>query len=234
MKKFKINNDFLEIFPDARIGVLIVNNVDNSRELDLQKEIDEAMEFAKNSLSEDNFIENEVVKKWREAYTKFKKKKGARSSIEALLKRAYNESGLSTINPLVDLYNITSLRYGIPCGGEDIDCFSGDLYLTKALGDEPFEALGDDKIEFPYLDEIVYKDNDGIICRCFNWRETKRTMLTSKTNNALLVLEVLDENDYIKLDESLEYLKHCIFDNLGISATSYLLDKENTEIIIDK
>ena len=60
---------------------------------------------------------------WRDALQKFKTKKGARSSVEALLKRARDGKHIGTINPFVDMYNSVSVRYALPCGGEDIDKF---------------------------------------------------------------------------------------------------------------
>ena len=52
-------------------------------------------------LQDPEFSNNAVIKVWREAFQKFKTKKGARSSIEALLKRVYNGNHIGTINPLV-------------------------------------------------------------------------------------------------------------------------------------
>lgn len=79
---------------------------------------------------------------WREAYRQFKTKKGARCSIEALLKRVENGRGVGSINPLVDIYNAVSLTWGLPCGGEDLDTFQGDLLLCTADGTEPFPRAG--------------------------------------------------------------------------------------------
>ena len=78
---------------------------------------------------------------------------------------------IGPINPLVDIYNGLSLKYGIPVGGEDIDKFEGNVRLTLASGDEEFMTLGSEKSEPPSPGEIVYKDDAGAICRCFNWRE---------------------------------------------------------------
>lgn len=97
----------------------------------------EAMNYLENA----NFSDNEVIKVWRDSFKKFKTKKGARASIEALLKIIYNGNHLGTINPLVDIYNSISLSYALPCGGEDIDKFVGDIRLTKAVGNENFITL---------------------------------------------------------------------------------------------
>jgi len=58
-----------------------------------------------------------------------------------------------------------SLRYALPCGGEDLDTFVGDVSLTKAVGNEYFVTLGTDENIPPYEGGIVYKDYNGAICR---------------------------------------------------------------------
>lgn len=188
----------------------------------------EALKFLKN----EDFSSNEVIKIWRDAFRKFKTKKGARSSIEALLKRVYNGKHLGTINPLVDIYNSISLRYGLPCGGEDIDSFIGDIRLTKAIGNENFITLGTDKNMPPYEGEIVYKDNEGVICRCWNWRESVRTMLTENTKNAFLCIELIDERRLNELRDILNDLSRVIQNNLGGTCTISILDINNKEIFI--
>ena len=57
-------------------------------------------------------------------------KKGARASIEALLKRVSQGKTFDPINPLVDIYNSVSLEYAVPCGGEDLDQIAGQMHLA--------------------------------------------------------------------------------------------------------
>ena len=80
----------------------------------------------------------------------------------------------------------------MPCGGEDVDMIKGAMRLTLAEGDEPFITLGSDENEPPYRGEIVYKDDEGAICRCWNWRESVRTMLTEDIHKAIFVIESVD------------------------------------------
>ena len=193
--------------------------------LDAEKE---AMNYLENA----NFSDNEVIKVWRDAFKKFKTKKGARASIEALLKRIYNGNHLGTINPLVDIYNSISLSYALSCGGEDIDKFVGDIRLTKAVGNENFITLGSNESAQPYEGEIVYKDDKGAICRCLNWRESVRTMLTENTKNAILCMEFVDNERIKDLKNALEELGGRIKDNLGGTYKIEILDINNksTEI----
>ena len=235
MKKFVIEDDFWSLFPSARIGVVVCCGIDNTikdketyKDMILNSE-KEALKYLQN----EEFSSNEVIKVWREAFQKFKTKKGARSSIEALLKRVHNGNHLGTINPLVDIYNCISLRYALPCGGEDIDTFTSDIRLTKAFGDENFVTLGTDKSEPPYEGEIIYKDNEGAICRCWNWREAVRTMLTENTKNAFLCIELIDENKAEEFENALKDLEKTVQENLGGTCKVSILDINNKEITIE-
>ncbi|WP_278325417.1 B3/B4 domain-containing protein, partial [Clostridium ljungdahlii] len=126
-----------------------------------------------------------------------------------------------------------SLTYALPCGGEDMDKFAGDIRLTKAVGDESFITLGTDESALPYEGEIVYKDNEGAICRCFNWRESVRTMLTENTRNAFLCIELVDERRVKDFENALKDLAKIVQDNLGGTCKISILDINNKEVLID-
>ncbi|MBM7868657.1 DNA/RNA-binding domain of Phe-tRNA-synthetase-like protein [Clostridium pascui] len=235
MKKFVIEDSFWSLFLNAKIGIVICCGIDNSiKDKDQYAEmISEAEKEALKHLQNEEFSKNDVIKVWREAFQKFKTKKGARSSIEALLKRVHNGNHIGTINPLVDIYNSISLRYALPCGGEDIDTFAGCIRLTAAEGNEDFVTLGTDKSEPPYEGEIIYKDNEGAICRCWNWRESVRTMLTEHTTNAFLCIELIDESRLIEFENALKELSKIVQDNLGGTSKISILDINNKEVVIE-
>ncbi|MBI5985831.1 B3/B4 domain-containing protein [Clostridium perfringens] len=234
MKKFIIEDDFWELFPNAKIGIITCNGIDNTIKDENQYKdmISQGEKEALTHLPNEEFSSNEVIKVWRDAFKKFKTKKGARSSIEALLKRVSTGKGLGTINPLVDIYNSISLKYAMPCGGEDMDKFIGDIRLTKATGDESFITLGSDKSEPPYEGEIVYKDDEGAICRCWNWRESVRTMLTEDTKNAFLCIELVDEKREKDFENALKELSQLVEENLGGKSEISILHINNKEAII--
>lgn len=236
MKSFIIENEFWELFPQAQIGIVLCKNIDNQIKDGKQYEemLTKAQEAAKAHFTKEEFSSNTVIAVWREAFQKFKTKKGARASIEALLKRVHNGSGLGTINPLVDIYNAISLRYALPCGGEDIDRFEGDIRLTRAVGDEEFLPLGSEENAPPYEGEVVYKDAAGAICRCWNWREAQRTMLTEATQNAFLCVELVDESRKEQLLEALEELAALVPKHLGGTSEIFLLDREHSQVKISE
>lgn len=234
MTKFVIEDAFWELFPNAKIGIVVCNNIDNKivNESKYQELLLNAEKEVTKHLPNSDFSKNDVIRVWREALQKFKTKKGARSSIEALLKRVDNGNHIGTINPMVDIYNSISLRYALPCGGEDIDTFAGDIRLTRAVGNEDFITLGSDESAPPYEGEVIYKDYAGAICRCWNWRESVRTMLTEDTKNAFLCIELVDENRVETFENALNDLAETVQKNLGGTCSISILDIENKEIKI--
>ncbi len=129
---------------------------------------------------------------WREVYTAFGSKPSrTRNSAEALAKRALSEAGLPRINLLVDLYNAVSVAHLIPVGGEDLDHIQGGMRLVRATGDEEFVTVagGEEVVEHPDAGEVVWRDETGVTCRRWNWRQGPRTRLTEQTTSAVFLLE---------------------------------------------
>jgi DNA/RNA-binding domain of Phe-tRNA-synthetase-like protein len=238
MKRFIVTESFWEKFPEATIAVVLAKGLDNSEEgtEDVRPDIIELLEKsnadAKRFLTAEVFSQNPVIAVWREAYRRFKTKKGVRCSVEALLKRVDKGAGVDPVNPLVDIYNAVSLSCGFPCGGEDIDRFVGDVLLTEATGDEPFLGIGDDVYETALAGEIVYKDDEEIVCRCWNWRDSQRTMLTEDTVNAFLVLESADPERSDELRAAAEMLAALTEKFLGGRTELICLDANRREAVI--
>jgi len=93
-------------------------------------------------------------------------------------------------------------------------------------------TLGKDESEPPYAGEIVYKDDEGAICRCWNWRESVRTMLTENTKNAFLCIELVDKSRVDELKDALAELADLVEKNLGGTHQISILDINNQEISI--
>lgn len=231
-QEFVIDKEIFELFPDVKIGIVIAKEIDNKAkdDLDYSQLLRIGQVEAKEHLLEETFTDNPVVSVWRDAYRQFKTKKGARSSIEAMLKRVQGGKPLTPINPLVDIYNMISLKYGMPCGGEDMDKFIGPVKLTLAKGDEAFIVLGSEESAPPNPGEVIYKDEAGAICRCWNWREAVRTMLTEETKNAFLCIELIQPERTNEFSQGLLELKKLVDAYLGGNSKIHILDKEKPMI----
>ncbi|EFR30749.1 B3/B4 domain-containing protein [Eremococcus coleocola] len=232
MKQFIVNPSYWDLFPDAVINILVLEGIDNhyqGNEAEYEALLKEGGKAAQAHLTEDTFSQNPAVAIWREAFKTFKTKKGARSSIEALLKRISQGHEFSPIIPLVDIYNYASLKYGVPVGGEDIDKMAGDIHLGTAQGGEAFLPLGSEE-DAPALEgEVIYYDSEGAICRCLNWREAQRTMLTEDTTNAFIIVDNASSQQAEAAGQAIAEIQALAEKLLGVKGKIQTLTKENPQ-----
>ncbi|WP_455662297.1 B3/B4 domain-containing protein [Pradoshia sp.] len=235
MSKIIVDHEFWDVFPDAQLNVLIVKNIRNQCSEDKRSYffglLRDAAAEAKQHLTNETFSQTPVIDEWRKAFGRFKTKKGARSSIEALLKRVKQDREFTPINPLVDIYNSISLKYAVPCGGEDLHLINGDLHLGKAEGGESFLPLGADQDSPALPEEIIYYDTEGAICRSLNWREAQRTMLTEDTTNAVLIIESINEKQAQRANQAMAEMKERIDSYFQTDSITTTLNKSESIFI---
>jgi DNA/RNA-binding domain of Phe-tRNA-synthetase-like protein len=226
MTAFQIEAAIFERFPELKLGVLLLNNINNtSPSEELEHLLIAAQEKVRQDLSGITLSQHPQVAPWREAYRAFGvKAKDYPSSIENLLKRVLKGETLRSINPLVDLYNVVSLEHLIPIGGEDLDSLQGDIVLRFAGNDElAIHLLGDTEAKAPKTGEVIYADDLGAICRRFNWKEAERSKLTANTKRAVLVVEALPPVDEAKLQVALNQLSTLADRFCQASVTTHIL-----------
>ncbi|MEV0378368.1 phenylalanine--tRNA ligase beta subunit-related protein [Nonomuraea sp. NPDC050643] len=144
-------------------------------------------------------IQADRIDAWKEAYRAFgAKPQRTRPSVDALTRRL----PLPEINRAVDAYNSISVKHLLPIGGEDLDHYAGVARLVRATGDEASEeALGQ-----PEPGEVIWRDDLGVTCRRWNWRQVARTRLTEETTNAFFLLERLEPMSMEELKQAGEEL----------------------------
>jgi len=147
---------------------------------------------------------------WQEAFRAFgMKPKKTMNSAEALITRVVKGGELPAINRLTDAYNAVSVRFVVPCGGEDLDQVVGTVTLKVADGSEPFETNKDGApfIDHPVPGEVVWADEAGVTCRAWNWRQGTRTRLTEDTTRAYFLFDALAPMTPDALEEAAEALE---------------------------
>jgi DNA/RNA-binding domain of Phe-tRNA-synthetase-like protein len=165
-----------ELRPDYRAMLLAVGGVVPGPSDEESDALLQAAEAAARKTLRDRPVEElPHMAAWREAYRAFgAKPQRTRNSLEALLRRT--PSGLPRVNRLTDIYNAVSVLHQLPLGGEPFD--------TTADGVEV--------IEHPEPGEVVWRDDAGVTCRRWNWRQARRTQLSDDTTTALFILDALD------------------------------------------
>jgi DNA/RNA-binding domain of Phe-tRNA-synthetase-like protein len=146
---------------------------------------------------------------WADVFRRFgAKPQRTPCSAEALRKRVLRDGSLPAIDPIVDLYNAISIQYAIPVGGENFAAYVGMPRLTVAEGTEPFDTVkeGAPAVESPEAGEVIWRDDTGVTCRRWNWRQGVRTRLNSEARQMWFVLESLPEMPRDALHEATEKL----------------------------
>lgn len=142
---------------------------------------------------------------WDDVFRAFgAKPKRTPCSASALRKRVLKEGALPPLDPVVDIYNAISIRYAIPVGGENLAAYAGAPRLTLAEGNEPFDTLkeGQPVIEYPDTGEVIWRDDIGVTCRRWNWRQGVRTRLDSQAQHMWFILESLPSMPLSALQEA--------------------------------
>lgn len=235
-RHFSVNPKMFTTFNNPRIALTLVKNVNNSSSTDvLKKMLADMSKQVKENYSAETLTQAPAIIGWRDAYKAFGSKPSEfPSSVENLYKRIIKGQEINSVNPLVDIYNYISLKYMLPAGGEDLDIMQGNLQLTFATADEkPVTVLGKNEAEKPYAGEVIYKDATETICRRWNWREVKRTLLTDTTKNAILVLEAIGSVPTTTLQNAQKELAELVKLHCGGEVVTHLINKDNTSCDIE-
>jgi DNA/RNA-binding domain of Phe-tRNA-synthetase-like protein len=194
-KKIIIENDIFDICPDFYRGIVIVSDITNHPSYNrirkiLKKEIDQT---AAADLSGDARIDA-----WSDVHRKFgSTPETFPPSILSLVTRIKANPALPYINSAVALFNYISLKYRLPCGGDDVDRIEGNLVLGRARGNEKFIALGSDTEVSPEPGEVIYYDSatHNVMCRRWNWRNGDQTKILPETKKIVINIDCLPPTD---------------------------------------
>jgi DNA/RNA-binding domain of Phe-tRNA-synthetase-like protein len=189
----RVAAEVLELRPDYQVLVMTAEGLQPGPSDQLSEDIlTRAEASARDLLAGRSPEDMPQVADWREAYRAFgAKPQRTRPSVEALLRRL--DDGLPRIDRLTDAYNAVSIARLIPVGGEDLDHYQGSARLVRATGSEDFDTMahGEPAVEHPRPGEVVWRDDAGVTCRAWNWRQCTRTRITLGTTSAVFILDGL-------------------------------------------
>jgi DNA/RNA-binding domain of Phe-tRNA-synthetase-like protein len=180
---YTISAEIFRRFPGYVRGVVIARGVNNgASSQELIRLLRAAEAGLRQRLSLDLLAEEGRIKSWREAYRAFGAKPSEfRSSIEAMARRALRGDPLPSINALVDIGNLVSLRRLMPVGGHAIDVVENNIELRFASGGENFIPFGSDELEHPLPGEVIFAEGDTVLTRRWTWRQAAHTLTLPET-----------------------------------------------------
>lgn len=128
---------------------------------------------------------------WRRVFTSFGAKPTQhRNAAEALLRRLDKHGDIPSVNALVDIGNLVSIRYAMPVAVVDLAGISGSITVRFAAGTEPFTDLGAANSVVPDPGEVIFTDSAGVAAaRRWCWRQSAQSATRASTTEALIVTE---------------------------------------------
>lgn len=192
-----IENEVLEKYPEVEIGYLVarvtVQKSDPFVECFKQKLRNYLEEQGINTT---NFAVHPSISQWRKIYENdFQMNhKMYRSSIEALLRRVVTGKEIWNICNIVDLYNCCSILSLLPMGGYDLKKISGNINIRYAKEGEPFLGLGEREKITAKSNQVVYADDQRIICWLWNHKDSGETCIDQTSSNVLFFVDSFEHS----------------------------------------
>ena len=182
----------LERFPTVVGGVVHAQGVTNGTSPpDLAHAFAEEQGRVVERLGDRPLSELPGLAAWRRAFSAFGVEPTKyRSAAEALLRRLTKHGDIPSINLLVDLGNLVSIRYGMPVAVFDQRAVTGGTAVRFADGSERFTDLGSDTAVNPAPGEVVFVDDAGLVsARRWCWRQSAESAARDDTTEVLVTVE---------------------------------------------
>jgi len=232
---FRIEDAVFEMFPQFCRGIVTAAGIDNRRpSAELEKLLREEEEKLRQN-PEVDLARHPRLQAWKDAYRQFGSNPNKFTpSILFLAKQVKSGKSVRSISPAVDAFNIISLRYLIPCGGDDMNSVEGDVTLGRAASDETFAPIfKPEEVEHPDLGEVIYvnRRSGRVLCRRWNWRNADFSKLSPETRNlAINVDGMMPAISRAEIERAAEDLKGLLLRYCGGTPAVHCLDAQNREM----
>jgi DNA/RNA-binding domain of Phe-tRNA-synthetase-like protein len=231
-----ISGDVFAEFPQFQRGIIFVNEIDivekNKR---IKKPLNKIIEQRKSENID--YEKHPFIRAWDETHLKF----GSNPeifppSIKALLTRALGGGGLPYINSVVTLFNYISIKYLVPCGGDDLDRITGNLCLDFATGNEMFTGLGSDEVEHPDKGEVIYYDDQSkqVMCRRWNWRNAEFSKITLNSQRIVINIDGINGIPQSTISDARNELAELLKIHCNANIITGLLTKDNPKMSLSE
>ena len=156
-----------------------------------------------------------------------------RSAAESLLRRLTKKGDIPSINALVDLGNLVSIRYALPVAVFDTRALQGTVTVHFADGSERYTTLGQDEVDHPEAGEVVFSDETGlVIARRWCWRQSEPSAAKLDTNTAIITVEAHHANAHEDIEAALHDLLTLLHSYAGGDYTASILDASNPALSV--
>ncbi len=189
---YRIDAEIFRLYPGYRRGLVLGQRLRNGpSSAGLIQEL-RTQEAALRDRVQGNPAEHPRIASWREAYRRFgARPSDFRSSIEALARRVLRGDALPSINALVDIGNLISLRCLVPVGVHPVPAGEGLLCLRLSEPADSFLPPDGAAAEAPEKGEVVFVQENSVLTRRWTWRQSALTLTLPETTAVFFNIDAL-------------------------------------------
>jgi DNA/RNA-binding domain of Phe-tRNA-synthetase-like protein len=213
MGGFGYHHDIVERFPEVRGSVTHASGLENpSSPPDLQAAYAIEQGRVIGEIGDSPLSAIPSVEAWRRAFASFGVKPTQyRSAAEALLRRLTKQGDIPSINSLVDIANLISIRYRMPVAVCDQQAVTGLTTVRFATGEEHFTDLGSGETTHPEPGEVVFVDDDLLAsARRWCWRQSVESAAGPETVEAIFTIEAQHANGETDVKQATDDLQELL------------------------
>jgi DNA/RNA-binding domain of Phe-tRNA-synthetase-like protein len=213
MKSFQYHSQLLKRFPSVTGGVIVAQGLRNRQTPpELLAEYQEQQKATRLLIGDTPLSQIPALSAWRSTFSAFGVEPTKyRSAIEALLRRLTKKGDIPSINLLVDIGNLVSIRYNLPVAVFDTHQTTGSITVRLSEGTEHFTPLGESITETPEVGEVIFVDEAQIVsARRWCWRQSAESAARLETENAIITVEAQHVGGQHEVEAALADLQELI------------------------
>jgi DNA/RNA-binding domain of Phe-tRNA-synthetase-like protein len=213
MTTFGYSPEIIENYPQLVGGIIIGEGLTNPpTPPSLKEEYFAEQERVKLRIGDTPLSEIPSLSAWRKAFSAFGVSPTQyRSAAEALLRRLTKQGDIPSINTLVDIGNLVSIRYRLPVAVIDRREIEGAVTVHYADGTENYTELGQAEVLHPEVGEVVFSDEKKmVIARRWCWRQSATSAANEETTRLIITVEAHHSSAAEDVRKAVEDLLHLL------------------------
>lgn len=233
MMSFGYSSDLLARYPQVVGGVILTRDLRNGAAPNELRETYQTEQRAViERIGKTPLSQIPALAAWRSAFRGFGVEPTQyRCAAEALLRRLTKKGDIPSINTLVDIGNLVSIRYALPVAVIDTRAVQGKITVHFADGNERYTLLGAAEAEHPEVGEVIFSDEARmVVARRWCWRQSEESAAQEDTTNAIITVEAHHQQGHTDVARALDDLQTLLHAYAGGTYTTTVLDASHPAI----
>jgi DNA/RNA-binding domain of Phe-tRNA-synthetase-like protein len=232
MTTFRYAPELIARYPTVVGGVILASGLTNGpASNELQGAFAAEQQTALARSGETPLSQIPALAAWRGAFREFGVDPTQyRCAAEALLRRLTKKGEIPSVNTLVDIGNLVSIRYALPVALFDTRAIAGTLSVHFADGTERYTTLGDGEIEHPVPGEVIFADESAQVhARRWCFRQSEQSAVGADTTAVLVTVEAHHAQGRADVLAAVADLQDLLRTYAGSGGSAEVLDASHAE-----